>query len=140
MPRASLIDIGRSLLALLLALLLAAPATAQGTNHIAAQLVAAGPVEPGENLDVAFVFTPDEGWHGYWSNPGDAGYGMSLDWHLPDGWVAGEPRYPVPERLVIGGLMNHVYEGEYAVIVPIRVPVQAAVGVWPGCRLEHKAH
>ena len=128
MPRASLIDIGRSLLALLLALLLSAPAAAQGANHIAAQLVAAGPVEPGETLDVAFVFTPDDGWHGYWSNPGDAGYGMSLDWHLPDGWVAGEPRYPVPERLVIGGLMNHVFEGEYAVIVPIRVPVQAAVG------------
>ncbi len=98
-----------------------------GANHIAANLVAEAPVEPGGTLDVALVFRPEDGWHGYWSNPGDAGYGMVLDWHLPEGWEAGAPQYPVPERLLISGLMNHVYEGEYAVLVPILVPEDAAV-------------
>ncbi len=76
----------------------------------------------GETLTVALHFRPAPGWHGYWSNPGDAGLGMRLDWHLPQGWQAGEPQYPVPQQLMLAGLMNHVFEGEYAVLVPITVP------------------
>ncbi|MGX7951647.1 protein-disulfide reductase DsbD family protein [Tsuneonella sp. HG249] len=109
-------------------MLLPATVVAQSrTNHIAARLVADGPASPGKPLTLAIAFDPQPGWHGYWSNPGDAGYGMELKWQLPDGWRAGEPRYPVPQRLVIGGLMNHVYEGPYAVLVEVAVPVQAAV-------------
>ncbi len=52
---------------------------------------------------------------------------MQLDWDLPPGWEAGEPLYPLPHRLVIGGLMNHVYEGDYAVLVPVTVPAGAKV-------------
>ncbi|MBO9518814.1 MAG: thioredoxin family protein [Porphyrobacter sp.] len=99
---------------------------AQG-NHIAAELVAAGPVVPGEDLDLALLFRPEPGWHGYWKNPGDAGLGMELEWQLPEGWKAGEPLYPVPHKLLVAGLMNHVYEGEYAVLVPLSVPTNAAV-------------
>ncbi len=97
-------------------------------NHISARLVAESPPRPGEPLTLAIAFVPQPGWHGYWKNPGDAGYGMTLDWHLPGGWSAGEPHYPVPQTLVIGGLMNHVYEGPYAVLVDVAVPMQAAVG------------
>lgn len=96
-------------------------------NNIAARLVAEGPVRPGEPLTLAIAFDPQPGWHGYWANPGDAGYGMELAWQLPQGWAAGETQYPVPQRLVIGGLMNHVYEGPYAVLVDVAVPAQAAV-------------
>ena len=108
---------------------LAAPVPARG-NHIAAELVAQGPATPGEELTLALLFTPQPGWHGYWSNPGDAGYGMELDWALPKGWEAGEPLYPVPEQLLISGLMNHVYEGQYAVLVPLNVPAGAS-GIAP---------
>lgn len=104
-------------------------ATAQTrANHIAARLVAEAPVRPGAPLTLAIAFDPEPGWHGYWKNPGDAGYGLTLDWNLPDGWRAGEPQYPVPQTLVIGGLMNHVYEGPHAVLVEVAVPPQAAVG------------
>lgn len=124
--RASEIPVGiRTLAALLvlLGLLAPLPAMAQAApNHISAQLVAQGPIKPGEPLSVAILFRPDKGWHGYWSNPGDAGFGMTLDWHLPPGWKAGTPRYPVPQQLVIGGLMNNVYEGPYAVLVRLSVP------------------
>lgn len=75
-------------------------------NHIAARLVADGPVEPGRPLTIAIAFDPQPGWHGYWSNPGDAGYGMELKWQLPAGWQAEEPQYPVPQKLVIGGLID----------------------------------
>ena len=117
------------LLAMLCALFaLAQPAFAQTrANHIAARLVAEGPARPGEPLTLAIAFDPQPGWHGYWKNPGDAGYGMTLKWQLPQGWTAGELQYPVPQKLVIGGLMNHVYEGPYAVLVEVAVPPQAAV-------------
>ena len=110
-------------LALVLTLLLsvlAAPALAQ--NHMAAELVPEGPVAPGKPVTVALHFTPEKGWHGYWKNPGDAGYGLDLKWHLPPGWSAGEPAYPVPQMLEIAGLMNHVYETDYAVLVPLTGP------------------
>jgi DsbC/DsbD-like thiol-disulfide interchange protein/cytochrome c biogenesis protein CcdA len=111
-----------------LAALWSAQAQAPGeTNHMRAELLAEAAPVPGETLTLAFHFTPEPGWHGYWLNPGDAGYGMELEWRLPEGWEAGEPQYPAPEKLVIAGLMNHVYEGDYAVLVPITVPAQAAV-------------
>jgi len=111
---------------MLIAALFALPAAAQ--NNIAAELVAEGPAQPGEPVELAIHFTPKPGWHGYWSNPGDAGYGMRLEWDLPSGWQAGEPQYPVPQRFLIAGLMNHVFEGDYAVLVPLSVPQDAAAG------------
>ncbi len=76
---------------------------------------------PGQALTVAFVMKPKPGWHGYFENPGDAGFGMQLDWDLPQGVTAGKPRYPVPETLIISGLMNYVYERPYAVLVDLQI-------------------
>lgn len=115
------------LLSALAAGLLPSAASAQSTN-IAAELVAEGPAAPGEQVMLAIHFTPEPGWHGYWKNPGDAGYGMQLDWRLPAGWEAGEPLYPVPEQLVYSGLMNHVYKGDYAVLIPVTVQSGASAG------------
>lgn len=98
-------------------------------DNIAAEIFADGQPEAGSEWLIALRFTPrSDEWHGYWSNPGDAGLGMELAWDLPSGWSAGEPLYPVPQRLVLGGLMNHVYEGRYTVLVPIRVPRGANLG------------
>jgi len=108
-----------------LAFLLALPAHA---NNIAARLEVEGPVAPGETVTLAIAMEPAATWHGYWVNPGDAGFGMGLDWTLPEGFSAGEPQYPVPEPLLIGPLMNHVYEGPYAVLVPVTVPDDAVPG------------
>jgi thiol:disulfide interchange protein len=99
-----------------------APASAAPT-HIAAELVA-GPVVDGK-ATLAIRMAPEKGWHGYWINPGDAGLGMQLKWELPSGMTTGEPRYPVPGTLLVQGLMNHVYEREYAVLVPVTVPAGA---------------
>ena len=102
-------------------------AQAKPTN-IAASLVVEGPVQPGQTVTLAIHMRPKPGWHGYWLNPGDAGLGMSLDWTLPKGFAAGEPQYPVPDTLLISGLMNHVYKGDYAVLVPLKVHSDAKAG------------
>jgi len=122
--------------ALLLALFAVPAAYAQAAPgqdpNISASLVAESAAKPGEKIFVAIHFQPvSEEWHGYWKNPGDAGYGIELDWQLPDGWSAGEPLYPVPKKLLISGLMNHIYEGGYAVLVPLQVPQNAMRGIAP---------
>jgi DsbC/DsbD-like thiol-disulfide interchange protein/cytochrome c biogenesis protein CcdA len=66
------------------------------------------------------------GWHGYWSNPGDAGLPMKVEWDLPPGWSVGPLRYPVPTRLTIAGIMNYVYEQDYAVLVRLKAPAGAS--------------
>ncbi len=114
----------------LLALLLS-PAALAAPNHIAAELIAEGPAAPGRTVTLAFHMRPEKGWHGYWSNPGDAGFGMTLKWRLPPGAAAGEPRYPVPETLIVSGLMNHVYEHDYAVLVLLTLPADARPGPLP---------
>jgi DsbC/DsbD-like thiol-disulfide interchange protein/cytochrome c biogenesis protein CcdA len=118
--------------AMFAALPLRAQAVEQDTNLVAT-LAYEGPVRAGETTMVAIHFSPvSDEWHGYWSNPGDAGLGMQLEWNLPAGWSAGEPQYPVPQQLRIIGLMNHIYKGEYAVLIPIEVATDfAASGTVP---------
>ena len=101
----------------------------QGDPHIAASLLAesAAPA-PGQTVALAIVMKPEKGWHGYWENPGDAGAGMRVDWVAPAGVTLTSFRYPVPERLVIAGLINHVYEHDYAVLLDVTVPATAAPG------------
>ncbi len=116
-------------LALVASLALLVPAAAQdaagrrenfGDKNIAVSLHAEGQPAEGKEWLLALRFTPSAPeWHGYWSNPGDAGAGMVLNLDLPPDWEVGEARYPVPERLVISGLMNHVYKGAYTVLVPV---------------------
>ncbi|KXU31779.1 thiol:disulfide interchange protein [Sphingobium sp. 22B] len=118
---------------LMTVLLLFAPAMARAQGafggsapHIAAELTAESAVpRPGEGqasgTTIAFSMTPEPGWHGYWENPGDAGLGMTVKWTLPKGVAIGPLRYPVPETLLISGLMNHVYEGPYGVLAKLTV-------------------
>ncbi|WP_022681301.1 protein-disulfide reductase DsbD family protein [Sphingobium bisphenolivorans] len=100
-----------------------------GAPHIAAILVAesASP-RPGQGTAIAFSMRPEPGWHGYWENPGDAGLGMTVKWTLPKGVTAGPLRYPVPETLLIAGLMNHVYEGPYGVLAKLTVAPDVPAG------------
>jgi len=111
-------------LLILLALLLA-PTLAQARG-IDPELVAEGPAPAGGEVELAIAMHTKPGWHGYWQNPGDAGLPMSVNWQLPPGWTIGSLQYPVPTRLSIAGLMNYVYEKDYAVLVRLKAPANAA--------------
>ena len=128
----------RLLAALWMLLLLAGVATAQtgAAPHIAPSLVAetTSPRAGGE-VTLAFAMKPAPGWHGYWKNPGDSGTETRAAWTLPAGMTAGQLAYPVPERLLIAGLMNYVYARDYAQLVTLRVPA----GLAPGTALPVRA-
>ena len=120
------------LLALLL-FLIAAPASAQFErlnqpiapargNAITPELVINGRAVPGGTAELAIFMRVKPGWHGYWLNPGDAGLPMSIEWKLPEGWSVGTLRYPVPHRLLVSGIVNYVYEDDYAVLTALKVP------------------
>ena len=122
-------------LLLLIALLLAAPAAAEslgGANHITPTLVAESLTpRAGTRTTLAFAMHPQPTWHGYWQNPGDAGLDTRVAWEAPKGLVFGPLQYPVPETLLLSGLMNYVYEADYAELVAVDVPA----GLAPGTRL-----
>ena len=111
---------------------LLAQVSAAQERHVAITLVpeTARPAA-GSTVTLAFDSRPAPEWHGYWQNPGDAGIETQLAWTVPDGVRAGALRYPVPDRLIIGGLMNYVYEAPFAQLVDLTIPA----GLVPGTKL-----
>ncbi len=110
-----------------------ADAQAQGgaaaKNAIAASLVPESKVvTPGTTVTLALVMRPKKEWHGYWKNPGDSGSETQIAWELPEGVSAGPIQYPVPDQLVIAGLMNYVYKGDYAHLIEVQVPATVPPG------------
>ena len=93
---------------------------------IEARLVAEGPAPRGGEVELAIQMHPAPGWHGYWMNPGDAGLPTAIKWDLPKGVSAGALRYPVPVQLTVDGLMNYVFDRDYALLVSLKVPSSAA--------------
>ena len=102
---------------------------APGAHHLAITLVAESTTPAaGSTVTVALATVPEAGWHGYWENPGDAGFPAKLEWKLPNGVTASDPVYPVPGRLVVADLMNYVFEKPYAPLVTLKVPAGLAAG------------
>ena len=124
---------------LILIALLIAPAMAQARG-IEPELVAESSASPGGEVELAIHMKTRPGWHGYWLNPGDAGLPMAVKWELPAGYSVGPLRYPVPTRLTVAGIMNYVFERDYAVLVRLKVPKDAngtvpirASATWLAC-------
>jgi thiol:disulfide interchange protein len=86
--------------------------------------------KPGETFTLAVAMTARPGWHTYWVNPGDAGIETRAQWQMPAGVTVGAFRYPVPQTYVVGGIMNHVFEGEAILLADVRVP-DTATGDFP---------
>jgi thiol:disulfide interchange protein DsbD len=113
--------------------LLAAPGTtssatqAPAARHVKVSLVAeSDAVRPGRPVTVGVRLEMEKGWHTYWRNPGDSGLPTRVRWELPEGFVAGEIRWPHPIRFTTGPVVSYGYEHE--VLLPVEVRVPASVG------------
>lgn len=92
---------------------LAASSGWQSASHLQAELVSEyRQVTPGQRVQLALHFVPDEHWHTYWQNPGDSGLATSLSWQLPDGVSVGAIQWPAPQAIALPPLMNYGFEGQ----------------------------
>jgi len=111
------------LLSILLAL---AALPAWGGPAVQVQLICdTDSVQPGRPLLVGLRFELQEHWHIYWRNPGDSGMPPQVRWKLPAGFQAGTIRWPVPERLGSGSVIDFGYPGSVLLPVEIQTPASA---------------
>jgi thiol:disulfide interchange protein len=123
-------NMGGALPRLFAALLLLAalrPAQAQkyeGRELVQANLVAdVSAVVPGKPFTVGLLLHMVPNWHTYWKFPGDAGIPTEIKWKLPEGWKAGEIRWPIPLKLTEpGDIQIYGYHDEVLLLQEITPP------------------
>lgn len=108
----------------------------EGNKYAKARLIAeTTAAQPGQTLNLAVTFDISPGWHLYWKGQNDSGMPIEVELTLPEGFKAGEMRWPAPERYVLpGDLVDYVYHHRVTLIVPVSVPKDARG------TLEAKAH
>jgi thiol:disulfide interchange protein DsbD len=139
----------------ILAMLCALIGLALTTGHLAPQAFGAPPraedlvkpalyaesatVAPGQTLWLDLHLTIAPGWHTYWRNPGDSGLPTTVDWALPPGFSAGAIEWPVPERFLLGPIVNYGYAGSADLLVPIAIPaaLEPSAGVPLGAAVKY---
>jgi thiol:disulfide interchange protein len=109
-------------------LALAATVAAQAqTPKVQAELIAPlDAIEPGVPFKVGLSQQITPHWHTYWKNPGDSGESTRVTWTLPEGFTASDIRWPVPNAIPVGPLMNYGYSDALLLPVTITPPREIA--------------
>jgi len=84
-------------------------------------------VQPAQPFAVGLHFQLEEGWHIYWTNPGDSGEPPRVKWDLPAGFQAGPLLWPIPRRIEDHSLIDYGYQNE--VLLPVEIRPTASLGV-----------
>ncbi|HJP68820.1 MAG TPA: protein-disulfide reductase DsbD domain-containing protein, partial [Sphingomicrobium sp.] len=64
-------------------------------QHIDVRLITeSNTPRPGHGIFLGLQMTPQPGWHGYWSNPGEAGLAPAVKWTAPSGVHFGPLQHP----------------------------------------------
>ena len=70
-------------------------------------LVAADDADGGMTLGLQLQI--EEGWHVYWTNPGDSGMATTAAISAPVGWAVGPVQFPGPQAFTSEGLVTYGY-------------------------------
>jgi DsbC/DsbD-like thiol-disulfide interchange protein len=109
----------------------AAPPSKQAdAPKVSARLLAERPaLVPGKTANLGLLFTMQPEWHIYANALNDAGSPPVVEWTLPPGFKVLPTRWPAPVRLRLpGDMLDHVYQNEVLLIVPVSVPADAKPG------------
>ncbi len=69
-------------------------------------------ISAGQTFNIAIELEPNEDWHVYWENPGDAGLKLTMDWNLPEGFSIGELQFPRPHLIPFEEIVTYGYESK----------------------------
>lgn len=69
-------------------------------------------------------FELEQGWHIYWTNPGDSGEPPRVMWNLPEGYQAGPLLWPIPRRIEDHSLVDYGYQNDVLLPVEIKPPAR----------------
>ena len=109
-------------------------ADVQQTTYSRIELIAEQATVPatGGRVTLGFHLQPNRGWHAYWLNPGDAGKEPSIDWALPDGFVAHPLQFPAPHLIPFGDFNTYGYKRAILLLADVDVPP----GLEPGTAIR----
>jgi thiol:disulfide interchange protein/DsbC/DsbD-like thiol-disulfide interchange protein len=83
--------------------------------HLTVELTSLSPkIAVGGTVQAGLVMSIEEHWHVYWINAGDSGEPPVVKWTLPVGITAAPMKFPAPQRLPLGPLMDYGYEDQVA--------------------------
>lgn len=86
-------------------------------------------VRPGERAWLGIRMQIEPGWHVYFDGLNDTGMPMQARWDTDDDVKMGAMVWPAPRREVTAEfILDHVYEGDALVLVPVDVPEEANPG------------
>lgn len=109
------------LLPFLLLALLPLGAQAQPPQRVTAELLGA-PAPDGDGFLLGLSLAPEDGWHTYWQNSGDAGLPPRLQWSAPDGVQIGPLQWPTPHAYPEGDLMTYGYGKPHVLVHRVELP------------------
>ena len=92
-----------------------------GDQRASVRIVTATDGVQGDTLQIGVEFRYPKGWHGYWRTPGDAGIAPIFDWSASRNVASASVSWPAPSRLVISGLQNSVYTGDFILPVSLKL-------------------
>lgn len=101
----------------------ASDAATASTDHATVTLESeASHIQADTPFLIRLHFDLADGWHIYWQNPGDSGLPVSINWQLPEGFSTQNIQWPIPERILVDGLMNYGYHHQANLLIPVLPP------------------
>lgn len=109
---------------------LASPAEAlqPAQKRVSARLVTGQtPLIAGTIAEIGIHLTIQSGWHIYWDGQNDTGLPVTYTARFPEGFEPLPILWPAPDRHAgEGEILDHIYENQVTLIVPVRIPASAA--------------
>lgn len=101
-----------------------------GSNLVQASLICdATQARPGSTVTLGLHFVIAPGWHLYGRAANDSGFPPEWTLQLPEGLSVSATQWPAPERHTSpGDLLDHVYEHEVTVLLPLNVADDMPLG------------
>jgi len=99
-----------------------------GNTLVRASLITpTGTLVPGDWNMLGIRLNIEPGWHVYWNGQNDTGIPVAVSLDLPKDFETRDMLWPGPTRYISpGDILDHVYEDEVVLIVPVLVPAADA--------------